>query len=116
MNERQRLLASYLLQANGYSSQKQIMSDLPVYTNERDIRRDIRDLNNGEFSYIIVSGNSGYAIATKEQAEAYIERKCKTAKRMLALAAKAQYKLQNNGQIKTNNANNFIEVRTVCEG
>lgn len=115
MNERQRLLASYLLQAEGYSSQKQIMEDLPVYTNAREIRRDVRELNNGEFSYIIVSGNKGYAIASEEKARAFLEKKHKTALRMLSLYESLKHKFQNDGQTKINNADNIIQVHTVCD-
>lgn len=115
MNDRQRTLAAYLLQAKGYVSQKQIQADLPEYENERLIRADVRALNNGSFSYIIVSGDEGYAIATQEQAEAYLEKKRKTALRMLILAEKVKNKLQNNGQLKANNADNIVEVKTVCD-
>lgn len=114
MNERQRTLAAYLLQAKGYVSQKQIMEDLPEYISERTIRADVRELNSGSFSYIIVSGDDGYSIATQEQAEAYLEKKRKTALRMLALAEKVRHKLQNNRQVKFNNADNIVEVQTVC--
>ena len=114
MEERQKILASYLLNANGYVSQKQIMEDLPsYYTNERQIRADVRALHAGTFSRIIVSGDEGYAIATEEQAKEYLEKKRKTALRMLALYSSVQKKLQNDGQLKVNNADNIVEM-TVC--
>lgn len=114
MNDRQRTLAAYLLQAKGYVSQKQIMADLPDYTSERTIRADVRQLNSGSFSYIIVSSDDGYSIASEDEAKAYLERKRKTALRMLELYHKVQRKLQNNGQLKANNADNIVEVQTVC--
>lgn len=115
MNERQRKLAAYLLQAKGYVSQKQIKEDLPEYENERLIRMDVRALNKGSFSFIIVSGDEGYKIASGEEAEAYLEKKKKTALRMLELYESVRHKLQNNGQLKANNADNLVEVQTVCE-
>ena len=114
MNERQKILAAYLLQREGYVSQKQIKEDLN-YESERTIRSDVRELNNGSFSYIIVSGDDGYAIATQEQAEAYLAKKRKTAMRMLRLASNIRHKLQNNGQLKVNNASNIVEAKTVCD-
>lgn len=115
MTERQKLLASYLLNQTEYASQKQILTDLPVYTNAREIRSDVRDLNNGGFSYIIISNAKGYAIASQEEARVYLETKKKTALRMLELYSKIERKLQNNGQAKFNNANNIVELKTVCE-
>jgi len=115
MNERQRTLAAYLLQSKGYVSQKQIQADLPEYENERLIRADVRALNNGSFSYIIVSGDDGYKIANQQEAEEYLDKKRKTALRMLALAESVRNKLRNNGQAKINNASNIVEVKTVCD-
>lgn len=114
MNERQRTLVSYLLNAGGFVSQKQIKADL-AYADTRLIRADVRAINNGEFSYIIVSGDDGYSIASQEEAEAYLAKKRKTALRMLALAEKLRHKLGNNGQLKINNAGNLVEARTVCD-
>lgn len=114
MNDRQRTLAAYLLQAKGYVSQKQIMDDLPEYVNDRLIRADVRALNNGAFSYIIVSNDDGYSIASEEEAREYLDRKRRTALRMLEYYHKVQRKLQNNGQLKANNADNIVEVQTVC--
>lgn len=115
MNERQRTLAAYLLQAKGYVSQKQIQEDLPEYASERTIRSDVRQLNSGSFSFIIVSKDAGYKIANQEEAEEYLERKRKTALRMLLLAESVKHKLQNNGQVKANHADNLVEVKTVCD-
>lgn len=115
MNERQRKLAAYLLQAEDYVSQRQIMADLPEYNNERLIRADVRSLNAGSFSYIVVSGDEGYKIANHEEVEEYLDKKRKTAIRMLALAESVRHKLQNNGQLKVNNASNIVEVKTVCQ-
>lgn len=116
MNDRQRRLASYLLLQKTYTSQLSIMAEMPEYNgNMRLLRRDIRELNNGEFSMIICSNADGYKIATKEEAQEYYDIKRKTALRMLALAEKVHHKLQNNGQAKVNNADNVVEVKTVCE-
>lgn len=114
LNKRQKTLASYLLANKGYISQKQIKEDL-AYDDTRTIRRDVRDINCGEFGFIIVSGNKGYAIASQEEAEAYLEKKRKTALRMLKLARSVQLKLQANGQLMFNNASNIVEGKTVAD-
>ena len=114
MNDRQRTLASYLLQRKDWVSQKQIKDDLH-YTNERLIRADVQALNKGAFSYIIVSGDDGYKIADQGEAEAYLAKKRKLALGILARTEKMRHKLQNNGQLKVNNADNLVEVKTVCD-
>lgn len=114
LNKRQRTLAGYLLQNSGYASQKQIKDDL-AYEDTRTIRSDVRAINCSEFGFLIISGNEGYAIATKEEAVAFLAKKQKTAMRMLKLASTMRHKLQNNGQLKVNNASNLVEARTVCD-
>ena len=115
MTERQKLLASYLLNQNEWASQARILEDLELYTNAREIRSDVRALNKSEFSYLIISSKNGYAIANEDQAVAYLNSKKRTALRMLDLHNSMLRKLQNNGQVKVNNADNLVEMRTVCE-
>ena len=114
LNTRQRTLAGYLLINSGYVSQKQIKDDL-AYADTRTIRSDVRAINCSEFGYLVVSGNDGYAIANHEEAVAFLAKKQKTAMRMLKLASTMRHKLQNNGQLKVNNASNLVEARTVCD-
>lgn len=117
MNERQKKLASYLLVQDDYVSQDEIIDGLAEYRggDKRLLRSDIKALRCGEFSKIIISNSKGYKIAeSKEEARQYLEAKWQEIKRELAKYYVERDKIANHGQMKRNNADNLVEVKT-CE-
>lgn len=118
MNDRQKKLIAYLLDRDGFTSQDQIAEDLSDYSllkDKRTLRRDVREINSGEFTKLIISNANGYKIATKEEAQEYLDRKQKTALRMLKLYSTMRDKLGKDGQTKVNNAGQIIELKPTCD-